>query len=462
MDGKSLDKKKINYIFEFKTPNGYLPIGVEYKSLPIIFDYINELDYQHGIGVHRTGYSDRFKILNDCASTYDVLTLSNHNVSIKMVYELSETEINNDINLYCIDTSHDETIIDYVYRTDLTKVLSEKSKNLFKEKENFKLMVLDNKEGSYCFDEKFFESFKKFHNELELKFNNQIIFVTNTSNVKEMYDTFLKKTNSKSFMIVKDIQFLIYDAGENLNDYFNQTGGKSDIIIDREIPYSLPIDTELNIKRNKYYLFLNRNSARWHRPKLLLQFIKNNLFDKSITSFLHSTEFDDFCNKKGNEEYKNLIQSKYPFVADYDDAYLVSDMHNFFTKKDMWMQTYFSVVSETSADDRWCFITEKTVRPMIYFHPFIIWGNPGTLKVLRNLGFETFPEFFDESYDVVTNSEIRMKMILNEVKKLCEMPLEEIHNLYQKVIPKLVHNRNLLIKMYERKEVYNKFLETLY
>jgi hypothetical protein len=126
------------------------------------------------------------------------------------------------------------------------------------------------------------------------------------------------------------------------------------------------------------------------------------------------------------------------------------------------MDTYFSVVSETSADDRWCFITEKTVRPMIYFHPFIVWGNPGTLKTLKDLGFETFPEFFDESYDSVKNSESRMKMILNDVKRLCEMPIEEIHDLYQSVIPKLIHNKTLLIEMYKRKEVYTKVLETLF
>jgi hypothetical protein len=55
-----------------------------------------------------------------------------------------------------------------------------------------------------------------------------------------------------------------------------------------------------------------------------------------------------------------------------------------------------------------------------------------------------------------------MKMILNDVKRLCEMPIEEIHDLYQSVIPKLIHNKTLLIEMYKRKEVYTKVLETLF
>jgi hypothetical protein len=455
--------KKINYIYEFKTPNGYLPIGTEYRALPIVFDHINELEYQHGTSAHRLGYSDGFKILNECASTYDVLTLGQMDIPSKMLYSLTDDEINNDINLYCIDTSHDETIMDYIIRTDLTKVLSDKSKKLFKEKENFKLMVLDNKEGSYYFDSNFFESFQRFHKQMELESDNQIIFVTNTCNVQDMYDEFLTKTNSKSFMRVKAVPFLIYDPGQTISDYFNQTKGKSDIIFDKDMGYSVPTENEITIKRGRYYLFLNRNSSRLHRPKLLLQFIKNDIFYyKSITSFLHSDEFDRFCDEPGNEEYRDLIRVKYPFVADYKDPYLVSDMHNFFTQKEMWMDTYFSVVSETSADDRWCFITEKTVRPMIYFHPFIIWGNPGTLKTLKDLGFETFPEFFDERYDNIKNADMRMKMILNNVKRLCSLPIEEIHELYQSVIPKLIHNRNLLIEMDARKEVHTKVLETLF
>ncbi len=332
--------KKINYIYEFKTPNGYFPIGAEYRSLPILFDYINELEYQHGTIAHRMGYSDRFKILNECASTYDVLTLGDAGIPIKMLSELTDDEINNDINLYCIDTSHDETILDYIIRTDLTNVLSQKSKKLFSERQNFKLMVLDNKEGSYYFDSEFFESFQRFHKELGLKSDNQIVFVTNTCNVQDMYDEFLVKTNSKSFMKVKGVQFLIYDPGQTVMDYFHQTNNTSDIIVDKNIEYSVPTDSEIiDLKRSKYYLFLNRKSGRLHRAKLLLQFIKNNLFDKSITSLLHSDEFDRFADEIGNEEYRDLIKSKYPFVADYEDPYLVSDMHNFFTKKEMWMDT---------------------------------------------------------------------------------------------------------------------------
>jgi hypothetical protein len=177
---------------------------------------------------------------------------------------------------------------------------------------------------------------------------------------------------------------------------------------------------------------MNRNTGRLHRPKLVLNMIKEDVFDKGLVSLLQSDVFDEWAERPGNEEYKTLIKDKYPFVVDYEDERFVSGMHNFFTKKDMWMKTYFSVVSETSSSDEWIFITEKTViRPMIYYHPFIIWGNPGTLEVLQKYGFETFPELFDESYDMIYNEELRLKSIMKSVKRLCDMPLDELHELYK-------------------------------
>jgi hypothetical protein len=127
----------------------------------------------------------------------------------------------------------------------------------------------------------------------------------------------------------------------------------------------------------------------------------------------------------------------------------------------MWMDTYFSVVSETSASDYWCFITEKTVRPMIYYHPFIVWGNPGTLTRLKKLGFETFPEFFDESYDTITDNTKRLDCILENMQKLCNKSIDELHSIYLSIIPKLIKNQKLLVKFYNDDKLYKNLITIL-
>jgi hypothetical protein len=442
--------KKINFIYEFKTPNGYLPIGFDYRQLGMIFDTINKIEYEGNncINSYRFGYDDTFKMLQTSTSAYDFLNLKDL-VENKTIYELNEDDINNSINIFVIDSMHNEPIVNYVDYTDFNNILSKKSKEFLKNNTNFRILIIDNKEGAYAHEIKFFNNLKRLHSNLELRTNYQLYYITNSSDISQKYQTFLKKTKTQDFMKVKNIEFLIYDAGEPIVSYFNLTNNLSEnVVYEQDVEYSLPIEDEINVKRNKYFLNLNRNSGRLHRPKLVLELIKNNLFDKGIISLLQSDEFDKFANQNDNIEYKQLIYDKYPFVIDFENPDFVSGMHNFFTKKDMWMQSYFSVVSETSANDNWCFITEKTVRPIIYYHPFIVWGNPGTLKVLKSYGFETFPEFFDESYDDIYDSNLRLSIIMQNLNRLCNMDLEDIHKLYEKVIPKLIYNRNLLTSLY--------------
>lgn len=451
---------KINFIYEFKTPNGYLPIGFDYNQLGLIIDEIKDSDWNYGsINNYRFGYDTNFKQLELSASAFDFLNLNNI-VKNKAIYELTEDDIVNSINVFVIDSMHNEPIINYVNSTNFTNILSNKSKDLLNTHSNFRILIIDNKEGAYEHGFDFFNNLKTLHLSLKLNTNYQLYYITNSSDISKKYETFLHETNTDDFMKVKNIEFLIYDAGSPVVEYFRTTDYKSEnVIYEQNVDYSLPLESELNDKRNKYFLSLNRNSGRLHRPKLVLELINNNLFDKGLVSLLKSDEFDKFSNEEGNEMYKELIYNKYPFVVDFEDADFVSGMHNFFTKKDMWMETYFSVVSETSASDDWCFITEKTVRPIIYYHPFIVWGNPGTLKVLKEYGFETFPEFFDESYDTIYDSKKRLSIIINNLNRLCNMSLDEIHTLYQSIIPKLIHNRNLLISLHTENKRNTEILE---
>ena len=45
------------------------------------------------------------------------------------------------------------------------------------------------------------------------------------------------------------------------------------------------------------------------------------------------------------------------------------------------------------------FISEKTWKPIMVGHPFIMVGNKNNLKFLKDLGYKTFDKWIDESYD---------------------------------------------------------------
>jgi hypothetical protein len=86
---------------------------------------------------------------------------------------------------------------------------------------------------------------------------------------------------------------------------------------------------------------------------------------------------------------------------------------------------------------------------MYYELPIMIVGLPGQLKVLQDLGFETFPEFYDESYDSISYYGERFDTIKQNIHRLSSTPIEEIHKLYysDSVQDKLQHNKQQFIQM---------------
>jgi hypothetical protein len=74
----------------------------------------------------------------------------------------------------------------------------------------------------------------------------------------------------------------------------------------------------------------------------------------------------------------------------------------------MWYnKCYMSMVVETAitpySNRTPTFITEKTFKPLAFRHPFLVYGNSGTLRKLHDWGFVTFDNLWDESYDRINN-----------------------------------------------------------
>jgi hypothetical protein len=64
------------------------------------------------------------------------------------------------------------------------------------------------------------------------------------------------------------------------------------------------------------------------------------------------------------------------------------------------------------------FVSEKIFKPLAYSHPLIVYGTPGTLDYLHELGFETFGHVIDQSYDLDTDATARLKKIVTVLSDL--------------------------------------------
>jgi hypothetical protein len=102
--------------------------------------------------------------------------------------------------------------------------------------------------------------------------------------------------------------------------------------------------------------------------------------------------------------------------------------------------SWFSVVTETEMRARPSRVTEKVLKPLVNFHPFIVLGSPGTLAMIRSYGFVTFEELFDESYDELLDPRTRFDAVYREIVRTCRMGDDELHAREQSVAEKLTFN----------------------
>lgn len=93
--------------------------------------------------------------------------------------------------------------------------------------------------------------------------------------------------------------------------------------------------------------------------------------------------------------------------------------------------------------------TEKTVKGLAAMNPMIIFGNVGTLAILREWGFQTFAPFIDESYDEIEDPVARFRAAYAEVHRLHAMPMDVLLEQRRALYPVLEHNRRRLMRVGE-------------
>jgi len=88
-----------------------------------------------------------------------------------------------------------------------------------------------------------------------------------------------------------------------------------------------------------------------------------------------------------------------------------------------FQDAYYNVIVETHINN--LFLTEKTFKPILNLQPFVIVGAARSLRLLRELGYKTFGDYIDESYDNIEDPEQRLKQCLHTVEQISRMSHSE-------------------------------------
>ena len=187
------------------------------------------------------------------------------------------------------------------------------------------------------------------------------------------------------------------------------------------------------------FLFLN-GRTRPHRKYMIEKMRDANLLKHSLwtnldcTPVYHHTYQTDLLNRPSQiqllppqyevEKYHTGIRDQYQqsfikhelFNNEWGDVYI---------RAEPYIDTYFSLVTETVCDYPYSLRSEKIYKPIAMGHPFVAVANCGFYRDLRNAGFQTYHSLIDESFDTIDNNQDRLDRIAQVVKDLCASDLNE-------------------------------------
>lgn len=107
-----------------------------------------------------------------------------------------------------------------------------------------------------------------------------------------------------------------------------------------------------------------------------------------------------------------------------------------------YRECFIAVVNETRFSQETANVSEKVIDAIKCETPFILVAPPRSLQYLRELGFKTFGEFWDESYDLEEDPMKRMNKILQLLEYLDNH--EDLQGLYNSIIPILDYNMKVM------------------
>ncbi len=160
--------------------------------------------------------------------------------------------------------------------------------------------------------------------------------------------------------------------------------------------------------KKKYdFLYLNKQS-RAHRKKLYEELLNKGILQNS----LHTR----WPLRKLPAEYE------LPWAQDYPQYGMDQDIY-----EKPYNDTACSIVAETNDNDYEVFMTEKIWKPIMAQQFFVVHGNYLYLQKLRDMGFRTFNNYFEEAYDLDRDPNMRIDTIVDVCDRLRDAPWQDMY-----------------------------------
>lgn len=212
-------------------------------------------------------------------------------------------------------------------------------------------------------------------------------------------------------------------------------------------------------KLKKKYITFNRltSGQRVYRTLLINELVSRDLLHHGYVSY------NDICPDGGTYQenleiavkkkqitgqhavqvMQNISSIPLPLRIDYQDQQFIPNHSFTLSAIPETQESFCYLVTETCYWERKHHLTEKIFKPIVSRMPFVLAGPAHNLKYLREYGFKTFGQWFDESYDDIEDPLARMKAIGYTMNEICSLSLEQLTAMLHDMEETLEHNHNL-------------------
>ena len=425
---------KITLGYDILTHNGFIPNCLNPKFLETIreasdYDYEKSRDYfieKWGCDYSVFNGHD-FDMISNKKSVYNIINDRKNGINTKWYYIV---EPHSGLDLFFgKHPLHNEFVLNFISKNALNEIINYNGNLLI----NY---VID---GGLGINKDNFQKIIDFTKSNKIP-DNKVYLIFSDFKLKENFEKLNVGYN------VFDHNFYLKFKSHEFNKIIKEGDSNSSTIVsDKEF-----ID---NINSDKKDFLLLTRHFKLHRIALLSELqrlgLDNNLVSWEKSYYNHSI-VEELLKFDNNDEFISLLKNTTKTI-DVED--LKNIMGIGFENKDMYLNTYMSIVTESiffQQDKSFPsgFLSEKIWKPIGHCQPFILAGPSKSLNYIKErYGFKTFHPYIDESYDEIDDDMLRLESIKNEIKKFSYKTKNEKIDFLNNVKDICTYNQKLFLEI---------------
>lgn len=223
-----------------------------------------------------------------------------------------------------------------------------------------------------------------------------------------------------------------------------------------------------HIRKKKILMLMH--TPYLHRHEIAEIIYKENLLVDNIVSLYYikerSQDYLEHLRSKFDINYINSL----PWIVDLTPLHRPRGKMFLNTNAELalYHQTYVNFTVDTFVENTASTnskyekdISEKVFKPISQMQPFVLYGQPGTLKLLKSHGYKTFDRWWDESYDEDLDKYVRLNKVVDLFKQINNMSHSQLADMLFDMLSVLEHNKTHHQNLINSDFYYQDFINTI-